>query len=246
AFAGSFASVVVTEVRCQPAFADRDILALALAVAFDLILVDLAHGEVLRFRVGEVPAGDGGGREHGVVLGEEHATATGLVVVGRGIEQFEQRGLFGVIRAGRVTRGRADALVLLADQRVVVQLLVLGVTPVLLAHAFMQPFGAGFGKAVGQGLDHDRVVIIALGLVGLGHFLGTDAGGGDEAADVVSHTAFFRRDEVGQRQVRLAVRLDGLLAQVVQGGERLAVLSVNLDIVVLHLIGRPEIGRAHV
>src|SRR5690606_13519871 len=116
--------------------------------------------------------------EHGVVLGEEHAAAAGLVVVGCGVEQLEQRGLFGVIRAGRVAGSGADADVLLADQRLVVQRLVAGVAPVLLAHPSLPP--------------------LALGLVGLGQFVGTDAGGGDEAADVVGLAAFLRRDEVGQ------------------------------------------------
>src|SRR5476649_2364118 len=43
--------LVIPQVRCQPAFTHVQVLALARGVAFDLILVDLAHCEVLRLWV---------------------------------------------------------------------------------------------------------------------------------------------------------------------------------------------------
>src|SRR5690606_6570185 len=82
--------VVVTQIRRQPAFAERQLLTFARGVALHLILVHLAYGEVLRLGVGEVPAADGRCREHGVVLGEEHAAVAGLVELGSGVEQGEQ------------------------------------------------------------------------------------------------------------------------------------------------------------
>ena len=190
--------------------------------------------------MGEVPATDGGGGEHGVVLGEKDAAATGLVEAGLGVQQLEEGGLLGMVGAGRVAGSGADALVLLADQRLVVQGLVRGIAPVLLAHPLVQPLGAGLGKAVGQGFDHDGVVVVALALVVLGQLLGADAGGDDEAAQVVGDAGFLGCDEVGQGQIGLAFGLDGLLAQVVQGGQRLAVLAIDFQVVVTHLVGRPE------
>src|SRR5690606_25563447 len=127
----------------------------------------------------------------------------------------EQRAFLGVVRAGRIAGGRADALVLLLDQILVAQLFVRCVTPVLLAHLLVQPFGAGFGQAVGQRLGRNRVVVVAGVLLGLGHFLGADSGGADETADIVGEAAVLRGDEIGQGEVRLAVGLQGLLAQVV-------------------------------
>ncbi len=174
------------------------------------------------------------------MLGQEHAAAAGVHLLGFRVQQLEQLGLLGVIRARRVTRGRADTAVLLLDQRFVIQHFVLGVAPVLFTHLLVQPLGAGFGQAVGQGLDHDRVVVIAGVLVGLGDFFGTDAGGGDKATDVVGYAAVLGRDEVGQGEVRLAVGLDDLLAQMVQPGNRLAVIAVDFQVIVLHLVGRPE------
>ena len=71
--------------------------------------------------MGEVEAGNRGGRGHGKVFGEVH------VGVGRGVEQGEKRLLDPVIGAGRVAGGGTDALIGFADQRVVIQLLVAGV-----------------------------------------------------------------------------------------------------------------------
>ncbi len=110
----------------------------------------------------------------------------------------------------------------------------------MLAHLLVQPFGTGLGEAVGQGLDHDRVVVVALVLISLGQLLGADACGADETAHVVGDAGALGCHEVGQRQVRLGVRFDGLLAQVVQGGELLAVVTVHFQVIVLHLVGRPE------
>ena len=173
------------------------------------------------------------------MIGEEHAARPGLAD-GSAIKQAEQGFLLGVVRAGRVAGSRANAAVLLLDQRFVVQVFVAGITPVLFTHLLVQPFGTSLGQAVGQGLDHDRAVVVALVLIGLGHFLGTDAGGGDETTDIIGDTTGLRRDEVGQRPVGLAVRLDGLLAQVVQGGQCLAVVAIDFDVVIGHLVGRPE------
>src|SRR5690606_36114345 len=146
------------------------------------------------------------------MLGEEHTAAARLVERRLGIEQLEQRRLLGVVRAGRVAGGRADALVGFLDQLFVAQLLVGLIAPVFLAHALVQPFGAGFGQAVGQCLDHDRVVVVAGVLIGLGHFFSANAGGADETADVIGDAAVLGRDEVGQAEVRLAVGLHRLLA----------------------------------
>ena len=85
---------------------------------FKLVAADFRDGEVFRLRVGEVEAGNGSGRGHGEVLGEIDAG------VGLGIEQFEQGALDGMVGAGRIAGGRADALVFFVDQRRQVETLV--------------------------------------------------------------------------------------------------------------------------
>ena len=71
----------------------------------------------------------GRAREHRVRLGQADPGAR------LRLEQLEQRALLGVVGAGRVAGRRADALVLLRDQRLVVERLVRRVAPQLAAHA---------------------------------------------------------------------------------------------------------------
>ena len=56
--------VVVSQVWRQPALRNTQFLTFARGVALHLILVDLAHGKVLRLRVSEVPTADRRRREH--------------------------------------------------------------------------------------------------------------------------------------------------------------------------------------
>jgi hypothetical protein len=86
-------------------------LFLARRVAFHLVFVDLADGKILRLGVGEVPAADRGCRENGVMLGEEYRAVARFVELGDRVEQFKQGFFRGVVRAGWVAGGRADALV---------------------------------------------------------------------------------------------------------------------------------------
>ena len=71
----------------------------------------------------------------------------------------------------------------------------------------MQVFGEGLGEPVGQGLDHDGVVVVVV-LFELPHqLIHTDAGGHCKHADVVRYPRLPRRDEIGQRQIRPVVRM---------------------------------------
>ena len=168
------------------------------------------------------------------MLGQSHAAGALRV------EQLEQSGLLGVIGAGRVAGRRPNTAILLTDQAVVVQLFGTVVPPVGLAHLLMQPLGAGLGQTVGQRLDHDGAVVVTLGFVLFGQFFGANAGAGDEAANVVGFAAVCRRYKVGQREVGLAVGLDGLLAQVVQLSQWFTLRVEQLYVVMRDLLGRPE------
>ena len=80
----------------------------------------------------------------------------------------------------------------------------------------MQPLGAGFGQAVGQRLEQDRVVVVVVGLEAGDVRFDADAGVHREGADPVLLAAVLRRDEIGQAEVGAVVGLVGLLAQAVQ------------------------------
>ena len=113
----------------------------------------------------------------------------------------------------------------------------------------MQGFGEGLGEAVRKSRGHDRRIVVAGRLEGLGAFLLAVAGGHRETADPV-RLGPHRRDEVGQSHVRpTAVRLgrgfDDLLAKCVQAGQlgRPGFVGVQDDVVAVG-IGRPEADHA--
>ena len=114
-----------------------------------LIAFDFANSEVRGPGIPEEIAADRGSREHGEALGQLDSSPLG------GAEELEQGPLLGMVRAGRVARRRADALVLLADDRGIVEVLIWRVTPELAAHPFVQPLGERLGEAIGERLYHD-------------------------------------------------------------------------------------------
>jgi hypothetical protein len=100
---------LIAQDRTQPAlrFGDRHVF--APGVVLDLVAAHLPDHEVARPGVGEIEAGDRGGRGHGAGLGEVHPNRPSS-------EQVEELVLLGVVRARRVPKGGADAAVPLADQ----------------------------------------------------------------------------------------------------------------------------------
>lgn len=67
------------------------------------------------------------------------------------------------------------ALVVLALAEVGRQPAFVDIPGLVFAHLPVLPFGPRLGQAIGQGLDHDRAVVVAGLLLGLGHVLGADA-----------------------------------------------------------------------
>ena len=181
--------------------------------------------------MGEVEAGDRGGRHHREAVGEGDAGP------GVGLEQLEQRALLAVVRTGGIARRRADALVGLVDQGLVVQVLLRRIPPEFLADPLVQALGEGLGEPVGQRLEQDlrvRVLAVPRGLE-------ADPGGDREGADVVGEPGGPGSDEVGQAVVRAAGGLVHLLAQEDEprAHARAAGVRVQLDVVV------DGVGREH-
>ena len=103
---------VVVQVRPEPALDLGDAHALALGVVGDLVAVDLAEAEVARLGVGEVEPAHARAGPHGERLGD-HACRCSPPR-----RAAPERALLGVIGAGRIAGGRADAAVLLVDELV--------------------------------------------------------------------------------------------------------------------------------
>ena len=105
-------SRLVAQVGRQPALDLGDGHALAAGVVLDLVAADAAEVEVARLRVGEVDAAHAGG---GIMA----KLSVSVMPAALGVEQVEQLALLGVVGAGGVAEGGADAAVLLVDELVV-------------------------------------------------------------------------------------------------------------------------------
>src|SRR4051794_25246764 len=116
-FRGCSVLRVVGKVRGEPALGLLERPALPPRVVGDLVLAEAADDEVLRLRVGEVPAADRRARPHRHRLGELDAG------VGVDVEELPEGLLLRVLGAGRVAGSGPDADVALADERLVAELL---------------------------------------------------------------------------------------------------------------------------
>ncbi len=106
----------------------------------------------------------------------------------------------------------------------------------------MQILGKGLREAVRKCLEHDAAVVIVRGLEALDVLINAVSRGDNEATDVVFQPCLCRRDVVREAQLRLAVLLAALLAQVMQAEQRLRPcrISVNLDVVMVDAVRREE------
>ena len=133
-----------------------------------------------------------------------------------------------MIRAGRITRRRADAAIALVDQAFRIQGFVSGVAPELPADHLVQTFRERLGQAVGQRLRHDRMVDVMVAFKACDQFVATKAGGHRKSAEVIRHAARARGDEISQRVIGLPGRFALLLTQAVEHGEGVVALLIGI------------------
>ena len=174
----SMTSRLVTKVRGEASF---DLLHRAVGargIIFHLVTSDLADTKIFRLRMRKVESADAGSRIHCEGLGE--LDPTNLLR----IKQSEQRPLFRMIRAGRVTRGGSDAAIFLVHQVLRGQVFITPESPGL-TRDLVRIFGEGFRQAIGQRFQKDRAVIVVLCSKLFCDLIGTDACGDCESADVV-------------------------------------------------------------
>src|SRR5262249_10575667 len=158
-------------------------------IIFNLITFDLADAKISALRVAEIESTNRRAGPHGETLGQCHTNALAL-------EQPEQRALLRVIGLRRIAGRWADAAILFGDQLLVVERLIAGIAPKLLAHALMQMLGKCLGEAVGQCLHHDGGVVVVGAFETLGDLVFTDSSGNGEAAYIIGKAAFARRNEI--------------------------------------------------
>ena len=102
-------------------------------------------------------------------------------------------------------------------------------------------FGKSFGEPVGERLHQDGGIVVVGAREALGDRLLLDAGGDDEAADIVLLAAVSGATKSASARFGLAVALGELLAQREEGGEVAfrALVGEQPD-VVADRVGRPE------
>ena len=139
----------VVQHRPEPAFDLLDRHALARRVVLDLIALDFGDAEIMRLRMGDVEAGDRGGRPHRVALGELDPDRP------LGVEQPEEGRLLGMVGLGGIARRGADAAIGLGDQLLGRERFVRRVAPELAADACVHRLGEGFRQPVAERLDQN-------------------------------------------------------------------------------------------
>ena len=169
----------------------------ALREVVELIVADAADGEVLRIRMREIETGDGGRRQHGEVLGQRHADRVRA-------QQREQRRLHRMVRTRRIARRGADAAILLANQRRVVERFVARERPKLAPHLGVQPLGERFGQAIGERLQHDRAVVVLLRFEFRDLLFDAETGGHRKRAQVIGAAGGLGCNEIGKAEIGLA------------------------------------------
>ncbi len=77
----------------------------------------------------------------------------------------------------------------------------------------MQVLGKGLGQPIGERLGDDRGIVVVLRFEAADEVVDAQPGRHRECADVIGDAALDRRDEVGERSIRLVVGDHFLLPQ---------------------------------
>eukprot|EP00754_Rhynchopus_humris_P019685 Rhum_TRINITY_DN14653_c10_g1::Rhum_TRINITY_DN14653_c10_g1_i1::g.106929::m.106929 len=168
-----------------------------LRVVRDLVLLNLAHSEVLRLRVSEHDGRHGRRRKHRHRLRQLNVRRV------RDVGQVPHLQLLLVVRLRRVARRRPDAQVVLLDEvvrrRHRVERLV---APRVATHVAVEHLREALRQTVRQRLHHDDRVVVVRRLKLRDELLGAEA-----RCRHLAHPVLLahRRDEVAEAVVRLAV-----------------------------------------
>src|SRR5206468_9524779 len=142
----------LVEVRPEPPLRLLERHAAPRRIILELVAPDPRDAEILAVAMPEIEAGHSGGRKHREILGQRDFARVPT-------EHLEQQRLEAVVRAGGVARRGADALVFLADQLLVRQML-LGITPQPIADFGVKHLGKALGEAVGERFEQDVGIIV--------------------------------------------------------------------------------------
>lgn len=138
----------------------------------------------------EIESADGGGGFHEEGVVESHGDSR------LDMEEVEKRPFVGVVGRDGVADGGSDALIVAAENLLMVERLGWGVGPEGGTDLVVEPFGESLDEPVGEELAHDGGIVVALGFHLVGPLLEARAGGCGKESDVVGEGAW--RDEIGE------------------------------------------------
>mmetsp|Transcript_75547 Transcript_75547/g.180497 ORF Transcript_75547/g.180497 Transcript_75547/m.180497 type:complete len:260 (+) Transcript_75547:65-844(+) len=214
-------------------------LAASGCVGLDLVLIHLAHREVLGLRVGKDQRGHRGARHHHVALGELQLVVRQPVHV----QQVPHGLLLPVVRLGGVARRRADALVLHLQHLLQRQLLIRRVAPQRGSDLQVDQLCKRLRQAVRHRLQQDRLVDFPLVLELLPLLMAANAAGAREGRNVVwAH--LLGGNEVALAPISGLAHVQLLTQPVELAGHGVPVLvGVDLD-VISNAVGRVDADDA--
>ena len=157
--------------------------------------------------MGEVEAAYRGCRVHGIGFRKGDAGCR------FGVQQGEEFSFLRMVGAGRITRSRADSPIFFIEQLLAAENFCGRIAPELTPHLFVQHFGKGFRKPVGQRLSQDAVVVVLLQGEPVERFFDAESCSDGESSDIIPYAALFRGDEIRQGKIWFALRFFLLLAQ---------------------------------
>ena len=130
---------------------------LALGVRLDLLPRDSIDGEIAGFGMSEIKSADTGRRPHRKALGQVHPDRF------FGLQQVKQNSFLGVVGAGGIARARDECPGSLLRSGPRGSAVPACQYPSRISRLPVQPLGQGLGESIGEGFDHDCVVVVMLG-----------------------------------------------------------------------------------
>src|SRR5690554_83489 len=157
------------------------------------------------------------------------------------IQQLKQLCFFRVIRAGGIAWSWANTGILLANQRLGIQVFVAIIAPELFADAQMHVLCKSFSKAICQRFNHDAVVVVTRFLIFLGEFFSTNTGGNNKATDVILFAGFFGCNEISKGIIRFIVTwFLLLLTNMMKRRDLFSLVVVHGDVIMIDTVRWPK------
>src|SRR5699024_6765035 len=119
-----------------------------------------------------------------------------------------------MLGAGRVAGSGANSSVFFTNERLIIEIFIARVAPIIFPYLKMEIFRKTLGKPVGERFKHNGAIVIIIRFKGLNIGLDSDAGRTGKGTDII-----VIANKIRERTIGLAVGVLGLLAKMMEEGE---------------------------